>query len=126
MINSKDLRIGNIVLEDGIISKYDFIEQMAYTNFEKYCNHLQPINLTPEILEQCGAIKINNAEFEFNDGVIITHSGDFKFYLTYYYDDGRGEKSLGKVFYEYLHEMQNLHKILQGTELPININTLKV
>lgn len=141
MINSKDLRIGNIYKTNvefvgSLEAKINvFKDKSFFVLTEKnlililqfdLLAFIEPIKLTDEILEQIGAVKINNADFEFNDGLIITHSGDFEFYLTYYYNDGRGEKSLGKLFYKYLHEIQNLYKTLQGTELPININTLKV
>jgi hypothetical protein len=107
MIDIKDLRIGNVVLENDkptLICDYlSFLDTYEY----------KPIKLTEDILKQLGFTY--NEVYQLIDGSSFTLNDDFTICDIDFY-----------VKCEYLHELQNAYKVLKGKELPININTLKI
>lgn len=129
MIQANELRIGNWVNDikgggynnpglvqvrtigsEGINSWQD----MSASGCTKY-EDLQPIPLTPEILEACGFINTHygynhkDEDFEIDDG---------SNYLQYSYNDN--EYSFGPEI-KYLHQLQNLYFALTQKELKYTI-----
>lgn len=115
MIKASELRIGNWVQVNGaytgdgfeiegkqitgIMNNYVYLLGMLEitTSFEE----LQPIPLTPEILEKCGKTdKRFQLEFSIMEGRF--------WYLKHY-----------ELFY--LHQLQNLYFALTGEELTVNL-----
>lgn len=124
MIGVKGLMVGNIVLNENnkpIIITYDYMESLfEYANWDD----LNPINLTPKILEQAG--------FEENGDdcyVIKCESIYFGYYEFEWKGDGFNVYDLSGVlvvFIEYLHELQNFYQFYNKTELPIDIDKLEL
>jgi hypothetical protein len=126
MINKKDLRIGNIVLDEN--NELIEVETIHYDGINYMDGHiygiefmdLKPIKLTPEILEQI-ATKFNNGDtVHFNDKFTVRYIGS----LGWHTIDTHGciDKRI-----EYLHDLQNIYYYENDKqELPININTLKL
>lgn len=148
MVQSTELRIGNYIfyldelyIVDGIkyepnapSSKYRIafktIEGKLYNS--KMENWIEPIPLTPEILEQCG--------FEYGFGTEYHFEGDKK-YKTYRFNSFALARNGGEYFIEYryscegrncedeiieveyLHQLQNLYFALTGEELSYNAST---
>lgn len=120
MIDSKDLRIGNIVLDEN--NKPIIIDYNYMANLLKYANwdDLKPIKLTPDILEQIGFKKPQPEHL-----ILKTDTHEYLFCLDY---EGANLCIDGKdAFCVYLHDLQNNYYFNNNKqELPININTLKV
>lgn len=114
MIDSRDLRLGNVFLHGGKIEK--IVDYLSFTN----TSHYEPIKLTPKILEQI-ATKFNGFDIAyFNDRFTIRHIGE----LGWHTIDTNGciDKHV-----EYLHDLQNIYYYENNKqELPIDIYTLKI
>ena len=127
MINANELRIGNWVnfRNRKITGKSLYPYQIVFTDFKDVIlkdaefvfkdERLEPIPLSPEILEQCG--------FELQEGQIPF----YKYGKLFMYFDGTslsanfGHIEQFDVEIFYLHQLQNLYFALTGTELAINI-----
>lgn len=130
MINASELRIGNWI-KDEETGKYYQVEQLRLRvgselwvvySIEKntvYSKQVQPIPLTPEILEKCRFknigdvywISISNLKCELQ----------FEIYATDYVNVLRGnfcDLILDKI--KHLHQLQNLYFCLTGEELIFN------
>ena len=125
MIAANELRIGNWVLWNGP----DHVENAkisAISNEEVafkcgdygLINEIQPIPLTPEILEKCG-LKNGNSELDRNvfystnkhlAQFSVNISGSFGIYVGVFI-------ALRSVHLEYLHQLQNIYFALTGEEL---------
>ena len=103
MINANELRIGNWVKDSlgylviGVNAKVEFAS--AY----------EPIPLTPEILEKCGAIvyEFDNGEqnqYRIKERLFVIRDGDIVDYGS-------------SVIIKHLHQLQNLYFALCGEEL---------
>jgi len=121
MIQANELRIGNLVnILHPISKKWNFerIKAKTIANIEHNPNHdlivnnIEPIPLTPEILEKCGFKFTDNGE-DFNtwENKIEIWQHDEGFCHSYAFG--------GEV--NYLHQLQNLFQCLCGEELKINI-----
>jgi len=110
MINANELRIGNWILDPAYkLPMCLDVDNMEVLLGARHFNDLDPIPLTPEVLEKCG---FKNEEgwqtsWYFNNAVPINiHLGKI-----YYNDMSR--------FFEItsLHQLQNLYFALTGNEL---------
>ena len=138
MINANDLRRGNLV---DIINRCHAVHVPMGTQFkileikafsvtgiyphetvvanewqEKKITDLEPIPLTPEILEKCGFKK-----HEFGDGYlknkiyyILPMRIGFDFCILYSITE---HKKINLKYIEYVHQLQNLYFSLTGEEL---------
>jgi len=122
MINYKEARAGNIVMYDNRLFQIESIAMsFPCLNTDEFgigvvdWNNINPIPLTPEILEKCG--------FEWSIYHQAWHKQGFVFDLS--------ERSVGGFFMhksrlnseiicpeiQYLHQLQNLYFSLTGEEL---------
>lgn len=139
MIEQKELRIGNEVyfIDETFctvigINWGSTVELAGCEGFISITD-LEPIPLTPEILEKCGFSKSN-----YPNKTIVAYRLDigddgFKIIVSFVngklnnvilegngsYDEA-GEKELTEIC-KYLHQLQNLIHSLTGTELTINL-----
>lgn len=121
MIDLKELRLGNVVLENGIPTRIGITElhYLCIQYIEE--DNLSPIDLTEEILLKCGLKKqyrnwvIENEDsvecFEYSDGELFLTSDVLDDGTTLKY--GRGMK--------HLHQLQNLYFALTGEELNVQL-----
>jgi hypothetical protein len=87
---------------------------------------VEPIPLTPEILEKCGfenAIDGMRIELPISDDL---KCDNYDLYMSYYSKEffiaGINENSgFGRMNLKYLHHLQNLYFAMTGEELPISL-----
>lgn len=123
MIQANELRIGNFVKTPNQdffrIDAFEYLrddfgkvaqgKDTQYHPLPWYLNNIEPIPLTPEILEKCGltnTIYLNGYAYNFD----IT--GDVSF------NHGEYEQICNV---KYLHQLQNLYFALTGEELSVNL-----
>lgn len=127
-MQSSELRVQNLVKRksDGLI--YKVVEILEYTvtivpiNGESYFKtkdrvifeDIEPIPLTPEILEKAGFKQAIS-----NDKIWLLRIGDTNLMLR----DGEAWSYVGPIPLKinYVHQLQNLIFALTGTELTINL-----
>jgi hypothetical protein len=113
MIQVQDLMIGNYIKWKDNGSIFEITIDLFFDKY--FCNHLnkghfEPIILSEEILLKCGFEKLAETEYTIN---------------TYELDNVRVWVNNGKFFVlslfhiNYLHELQQLYKILTKQELEI-------
>lgn len=128
MINIKELRIGNIIyeLDRNNTNGSKYITEITLAEFYGIAitehpveEYYEPIQLTPEILEKCGFVKVDEMSFNLN-GVLISVIGNIFVYNWYVIGDMQKKATC----FHYLHELQNLFYALTGEELKVNINNL--
>jgi hypothetical protein len=124
MINANELRIGNLAYNQygkiGTVwgfkvgdATHDFEHIVSFKELNVnscYSRYIQPIPLTPEILEKCGFDR--NCILKIYQGVNIEWSYGKEVWLT----------KEGEVIYEFentqhLHQLQNLYFALTNEEL---------
>lgn len=128
-MTAKDLMLGNYVMDrNGKILRIDFFEYLEkgfdckfgqhnplsdgfgpLHPFTEYTDYAKPIPLTDEILSKC---KFRFAELGFEDlnvSKVLFKSG-YYFIIDVYFHE-----------INYLHELQNLYKLLIGKELEIEL-----
>lgn len=135
MIEAKDLRIGNWVLDqDNIPCKISVLYSEQKNKFEgwdvlKRCyeielpnldsiylsDTIEPISLTKDILEKCGFEKDTHPPQDIwsNDFMIIFFNEAFGFYTGYWKNN---------FVIKYIHQLQNLYHALTNKELEINLS----
>lgn len=128
MIKSIDLRIGNFVKDKKgvILTVYGvaisdgkniiWYDKEAGFYLEDY--EIDPIPLTPDILEACGFVKKTDSapgigDFHWYD------NGDYETIRVY--NDWITLKGVESVPIKYLHHLQNLIFALTGQELTVNL-----
>lgn len=125
MIAANELRIGNWVMYDNRLFQIEAISRsLPCLNTDEFgigvvdWNNINPIPLTPEILEKCG-LKNGNSELDRNvfystnkhlAQFSVNISGSFGIYVGVFI-------ALRSVHLEYLHQLQNLYFALTNTEL---------
>ena len=129
MIQSNELRIGNWVEwvfpnRNNQPNKFQFCEiESIRTSLVGVLgsaygyDQIQPIPLTPEILEKCGFEKTNRIDFgepnpcytNFSLSLMIRHNS--------YFIDWMG----GNIEVKYLHQLQNIYFSLTGEELDVKL-----
>ena len=125
MIAANELRIGNWVMYDNRLFQIEAISRsLPCLNTDEFgigvvdWNNINPIPLTPEILEKCG-LKNGNSELDRNvfystnkhlAQFSVNISGSFGIYVGVFI-------ALRSVHLEYLHQLQNLYFALTNEEL---------
>ena len=129
MIKAHELRVGNWINVLHPYTKewtFDKVKGMTIRNIEENPEHelitenLQPIDLTPEILEKCkrfGRTLINGEDCFFNGDDIIVRAKDM--YLFLHNEVDGSVWGIRRI--EHVHEFQNLILDLTGEELIINL-----
>lgn len=124
MIKAQELRIGNWVcipeFSNGIISEISrnslwvTFNDRSFSESAQTYEHIQPIPLTPEILEKAGFVKtwIDNEntrcwDYELNEFHLHVLGNDLITFMTRKIND--------------LHQLQNLYFALTGEELNIEL-----
>lgn len=156
MIDIKELRIGNFVSTDGdpvythnggiykvnsIDLQDKFDKSIGHTGIEtdhkiyNYCTvwnrHLEPIELTPEILKKCGFVYSSNHVYEYKDNpdILFDEPDDWNNPDKYPIGIFGGHTSLlgytphGEVIIRclYLHTLQNMFHGITQKELEIDL-----
>lgn len=119
MIQDKHLMVGNKVYDRGQIKTVEAINGNAVLLNGQWKNNgdnVDPIPLTPEILEKCG--------FEYEGISTLTKDG----FPVYFKKKGAALQAFVhyldkpiKVPCEYVHQLQNLVYILTGEELNVEL-----
>lgn len=125
-MKANELRIGNIVSYDGKeYSIHSVTPDFPYLNTIEFgfgvvtWEHINPIPLTPEVLEKCGFDRIGNLanhgnRIFYKAGRLILESiPDNRVAVSI---DAKIESTI-ICFLEHLHQLQNLYLSLTGTEL---------
>lgn len=117
MIAANELRIGNWFLDtDG---DYQQVEELpaklnAFGNRWEWIKHLQPIQLTPEILEKCGFTIHEGRKsypfYRYKHLSLMGRSNGFCINVNHIY-----------VYIQSVHQLQNLYFCLTGQELEIKL-----
>lgn len=122
MIHANELRIGNWIIRDDSPEKVYRIEgdweHTAYINGSD--DTFDPIPLTPEILEKCGAERktSDNGDRWICKGIKIKKSTDRPGRFMVF---GNVFITNQVLYIDYLHQYQNLIFCLTGTELTIEL-----
>lgn len=137
MIEAKDLRIGNILLDENnkLIEvetiHSDGVNYMDGHIYGTKYEYLTPIKLPPEILEQI-AVKYDWKHCDYEHYIIkcsvdvilrVVSENEIVLFTNDLCDKSR-KNYICKV--GSLHRLQNSYQIITNKELPIDINTLKV
>lgn len=119
-LKAEDLMVGNwLERTAGIMQVTGITEEgiwFADGDIEDF-KYPRPIELTPKLLEQAGfkSFKVDNQEgFIYNNTPIYCYFDGVQFVFKYGIDS-----DLCFAACEYLHELQNLIKVLTGKELEI-------
>lgn len=124
MIKSNELRIGNLVSRRGETSVVVSLDREdvwvrlggEYGDFERwYFESIDPIPLTPEILEKCGFEEQMYSKGTWSCGEVSLLIRDFQPVTM-----GRDDYELFGKPLQYLHQLQNLVFALTGEELTKN------
>ena len=130
MIAANELRIGNWVMYDNRLFQIEAISRsLPCLNTDEFgigvvdWNNINPIPLTPEILEKCGFVKPSKNDN--HGGLLVSIGNDVSIRLKplisgegYYWDNFNGAY---KVIINHLHQLQNLYFALTNSELTINL-----
>lgn len=116
-MKATELRIGNWV---NITGQPVLIKDITYSPYiadncranNTPTDQIEPILLTPEILQQCGFIKVN----ELYDGTEV-----YKGMPYLYFKDGVGSVPASVIGIKSLHQLQNIYFALTGKELKVNL-----
>lgn len=114
MIKPQDIRKGNYIQQGKIVSFYEYGVHVGYGKCYEF-NKLDPILITPELLEKCGFEEIDSEE-----------------YINYFYNRFRltftkKENALSSLYFvgeelcklKGFHHLQNIIYDLTGKELQI-------
>jgi hypothetical protein len=135
MIDAKELRVGNCVMDGaGRIMVVENIQDRSINRLidgdgvsgSYSLEGLQPMPLTPEILEKCG-FDIPAFIRDISDGFFLTTDKMLGFRLQLekdYKHIGYVCESLKLNHIAYLHQLQNLYYALTGTEITPISNTI--
>jgi len=120
MIDKTHLRLGNYVMdEDSVVMITELTSKHANHSQAFNCPYddLEPIPLTPEILEKCGFEKNEDGDdgyyYDLSANGILFIEGDKKGYCEVFLD------MIEEVRVRYLHQLQNLYFSLTGQELNV-------
>lgn len=121
MINANELRIGNWVGVNGVNLQIErFCDTfILFTNKrESHYSGIEPVPLTPEILEKAGFVPVNwiNGTSKFDYAFMENHH-EWNFYPTEtIYWHGHRINNI-----KHIHQLQNLYFALTGEELTIKL-----
>lgn len=141
-MNANELRLGNylynyMILDNGmgkisqeiISTKPITIEDLVLIEKYSFATYM-PIPLTPKLLLKCNFIKDNYGIFYITKDGTNTSSSEITYFIKkckpkkkWVYEISVGD--LGNTnsicYINYLHQLQNTHFVLAGTELTVNI-----
>jgi hypothetical protein len=134
-MKANEFRIGNWVngeFGNGEIKPF----QIFRIDGNDDCSGLEPIPLTPEILEKCGletgfgTIVYSNGkrakEYHVPYPFVLLENGANNFYtVSFHYCCGERNEEYDVCEIQYLHQLQNLYCALTGKELEINLDDKK-
>lgn len=119
-VNPNDLMIGNYVMYEGMMYQVDTIysDSVGIGVLRLEPNMIQPVSLTPELLERCGFKRQYNKVF-IRTTISLLHSIGLS-----QYDDTQWRILIngnyaGVIHLQYLHEFQNLYYSLTKTKLEL-------
>jgi len=130
-LQANELRISNWINTDFGYAQIDSICEVSVSTKNKLgswlLKEIEPIELTPEILEACGFEKSDNKawyasldkEFDLYEvnGFEFINADDGKFYLWISTNDPYNNFFWTEI--KYMHQLQNLYFDLIGKELPV-------
>lgn len=131
-MKANELRIGNWVLINGSATKVNSIDESGWIN--SYLNEssrerhielteVEPIPLTPEILEKCG-FEYDKIDHVLEDEIELYKRAEFTLLLEnnqfVYCEWGEYVDRIG-IPLTSLHQLQNLYFCLTGEELIVNL-----
>lgn len=116
MIQAKELRLGNWIKVYGDVTCAWNLSSDDDVNDEGNGDHIQPIPLTPEILEKCGFEKQDDGDGGYYLELLSANgflfvAGDKKGYTDVFIDLWE------QLRVRYLHQLQNLYFALTGNEI---------
>lgn len=120
MINANELRIGNLVNVPHGNVQIDYFLKDTGAHFSDGCGgtwgSLEPIPLSPEILDKCGFVKSEHDDelWQHDDMEIMLYNNQF------YQSANLAEYKIGKAI-KYVHQLQNMFFSLNDKELQINL-----
>lgn len=140
-MNTSELRLGNLVNEEVlgwvkvsailsntvVVLAKVLVETGAIVDreYSMHISNIKPISLTIELLQKVG---FKSAYSSFHDNVHILNLKKDGFELQYHSGVQDGIlvsppqcEDAQVVHCPYLHQLQNLYYVLQGSELPINL-----
>lgn len=155
MVNINELRIGNLVSTNGkpmntshkdiykvlAIDSRDSFEEFKgcvtitcddprYKDVGAWCQYLEPIPLTPELLEKCGFEYSSNHiyEYKYDGSILFDELNDWKNIDKYSIGIVAGNGGwlhipAGEVIIRclYLHQLQNMYYAITGEELEVKL-----
>lgn len=121
-MNQIELRIGNWYnfanpMEGGKLYPTQFTLWAECLDFEAYG---EPIPLTPEILQSCGFVDMKKNVDVWDAGIQVCRlpaTGTYYFCIA----DGSTLSIINESEFMYVHQLQDLYRILAGKELNINL-----
>ena len=131
MIRANELRIGNWIEYDGryfkiysIADVFPTLDTIEFGIGVVDYNNINPIPLTPEILEKCGFEKEQRSDYDgeyfyvwIKNGVDIHEGNNSKEFNYATYVKGAQCSFKSGIGVKYLHQLQNLYFALAGEEL---------
>lgn len=143
MIDSRDLRINNLLICKNQLSKVTEIYHDSFwvvdintkLSYSSYQQHIKPIKITAAILEQVGFVKLKESDddisiyergFMRNNMRVQIQTKHFDIIILFEFQLCGFNEISGINECRYLHQLKNLYYSLTKQELPIDINTLKV
>lgn len=128
MIDVRELRIGNNILDNGIVFQ---VTAATIMDIVQYRIDYDPIPLTPEILDKCGfkklqsSILVNSYFIELSDDKILSiHYVGTDDEIVFLSEQKDGKINATVLIREYcfegktyLHQLQNISYFLTNTEL---------
>lgn len=130
MIQANELRIGNKVLSPHIKGSHATVEGILSGNKGIVvdgiitCENLEPIPLSPSILEACG-FTIGSNQIWWRPNYLLSFRQTTEGFFTTI-DHGENYPSSFGMAIKHLHQLQNIVAALTGTELTINLEKVKV
>jgi hypothetical protein len=129
MINANELRIGNWIKHGESPGMHEFPNTLFQVSTDLFYDiarghiseyHLEPIPLTPELLEKCGFEKRPMAYMRLKSDsfYISVRTKHMTFAIS------KSDKATWRLMVniKYLHQLQNLYFALTGKELEIDLN----
>lgn len=135
MINANELRLGNWLKNNNAISEiFNPYHQVIGKDISDLCENplheawqqIEPIPLTPEILEKAGFTKEDDGisvyyRLVINRTECISIEDDWSFGLNAADELSTQGYASNPELLKYVHQLQNLYFALTGTELEINL-----
>ena len=142
MVNIKDLMVGNFVKSpQGVVEVHNVLTDSIIAKSDKkgiyilYATNIEPIPVTVDMLKRIGFEEYDDLPLE---GTFFRYWGkDYKYKLDirdfwtnsqrkwYVHIDNDVCNTIGSGEFDYVHELQNLVRVITGHDLPITKDMLK-